>query len=141
MRLYNQHHRFHRGIDPHARSMFKHILDDKGKTVFEMNECARSLERYEACGGSSHVATTSSAEHSAPHAKANRGKRIFVHLMGPAESARTHPRSRPGQLQPLVSRPPTALCQKQCIKPPPAGSSKIEGDRSPPKERTWRPTR
>ena len=35
MRLYNQQHRFYCGVDLHARSMFTHILDDKGKTVFE----------------------------------------------------------------------------------------------------------
>ena len=35
MRLYNQQHRFYCGVDLHARSMFTHILDNKGKTVFE----------------------------------------------------------------------------------------------------------
>jgi hypothetical protein len=37
MHFYNQQHRFYCGIDPHARSMFTHILDDKGKTVFEQD--------------------------------------------------------------------------------------------------------
>jgi len=37
MRLYNQQHRFYCGVDLHARSMFTHILDDKGKTVFEQD--------------------------------------------------------------------------------------------------------
>jgi hypothetical protein len=35
MRLYNHAHRFYAGIDLHARSMFTHVLDAKGKTVFE----------------------------------------------------------------------------------------------------------
>jgi transposase len=35
MRLYNHQHRFYAGIDVHARSMFTHVLDDRGKTVFE----------------------------------------------------------------------------------------------------------
>jgi transposase len=35
MRLYNQPHRFYAGIDLHARSMFTHVLDHTGKTVFE----------------------------------------------------------------------------------------------------------
>ena len=32
---YNQQHRFYCGVDLHARSMFVHVLDHKGKTVFE----------------------------------------------------------------------------------------------------------
>jgi transposase len=35
MRCYTGQHRFYAGIDLHARSMFIHILDQKGKTVFE----------------------------------------------------------------------------------------------------------
>jgi transposase len=41
MRLYNQAHRFYAGIDLHARSMFTHVLDAKGKTVFEHDLPAR----------------------------------------------------------------------------------------------------
>ena len=33
--VYNQQHQFYCGVDLHARSMFTHILDTKGKTVFE----------------------------------------------------------------------------------------------------------
>src|SRR5450432_1887261 len=32
---YNTQHKFYCGVDLHARSMFVHILDHKGKTVFE----------------------------------------------------------------------------------------------------------
>ena len=32
---YNQPHKFYCGVDLHARSMFTHVLDHKGKTVFE----------------------------------------------------------------------------------------------------------
>jgi hypothetical protein len=35
MRLYKEQHRFYAGVDLHARSLFTHILDDKGRTVFE----------------------------------------------------------------------------------------------------------
>ena len=35
MRFYNQPHAFYAGVDLHARSMFTHILDHDGKTVFE----------------------------------------------------------------------------------------------------------
>src|SRR5580692_1583032 len=35
MRFYKQQHRYYAGIDLHARSMFTHILDAEGKTVFE----------------------------------------------------------------------------------------------------------
>jgi len=35
MRFYNQPHRFYAGVDLHARSMFTHILDERGQTVFE----------------------------------------------------------------------------------------------------------
>jgi hypothetical protein len=31
--------------------------------------------------------------------------------------------------------------EKSCIKSPPAGISKIEGDRGPTKERTWQPAK
>ena len=33
--VYNQPHQFYCGVDLHARSMFTHVLDKKGKTVFE----------------------------------------------------------------------------------------------------------
>jgi len=33
--IYNQQHKFYCGVDLHARSMFTHVLDHKGKTVFE----------------------------------------------------------------------------------------------------------
>lgn len=33
--VYNEQHQFYCGVDLHARSMFTHILDKKGKTVFE----------------------------------------------------------------------------------------------------------
>jgi hypothetical protein len=35
MRFYKQPHAFYAGIDLHARSMFTHILDNDGKTVFK----------------------------------------------------------------------------------------------------------
>jgi len=35
MRFYNTQHPYYCGIDLHARSMFTHILDQEGKTVFE----------------------------------------------------------------------------------------------------------
>ena len=35
MRFYNQPHQFYAGVDLHARSMYTHVLDDRGKTVFE----------------------------------------------------------------------------------------------------------
>src|SRR5262249_10027178 len=35
MRLYSQQHRFYAGVDLHARSLYAHILDHQGKTVFE----------------------------------------------------------------------------------------------------------
>ncbi len=37
MRLYTTQHQYYAGIDLHARSLYAHILDDKGKTVFERN--------------------------------------------------------------------------------------------------------
>ena len=37
MRFYNTQHNFYAGIDLHARSMFTHILDQSGKTVFEQD--------------------------------------------------------------------------------------------------------
>jgi transposase len=33
--IYNRQHRFYCGVDLHARSLFTHVLDHKGKTVFE----------------------------------------------------------------------------------------------------------
>ena len=35
MRFYKHTHAFYAGVDLHARSMFTHILDNDGKTVFE----------------------------------------------------------------------------------------------------------
>jgi transposase len=35
--VYNQPHKFYCGVDLHARSMFTHVLDHKGKTVFEQD--------------------------------------------------------------------------------------------------------
>ena len=35
MRFYNTQHSYYCGVDLHARSMFTHILDHEGKTVFE----------------------------------------------------------------------------------------------------------
>jgi transposase len=35
MRLYNQPHAFYAGVDLHARTMYTHVLDDGGHTVFE----------------------------------------------------------------------------------------------------------
>ena len=35
MRFYNQPHSFYCGVDLHARSMFTHVLDHQGRTVFE----------------------------------------------------------------------------------------------------------
>src|SRR5438128_2502257 len=35
MRFYNTQHAFYCGVDLHARSMFTHILDQQGKTVYE----------------------------------------------------------------------------------------------------------
>jgi hypothetical protein len=40
MRFYNQQHRFYCGIDLHARSMFMHILDERGQTRFEQDRSA-----------------------------------------------------------------------------------------------------
>jgi hypothetical protein len=34
MRCYRGQHRFYGGVDLHARTMFVHVLDRKGKTVF-----------------------------------------------------------------------------------------------------------
>ena len=35
MRVYKQPHAFYAGVDLHARTMYTHILDDHGRTVFE----------------------------------------------------------------------------------------------------------
>jgi transposase len=35
--VYNQPHRFYCGVDLHARSLFTHVLDAKGRTVFEQD--------------------------------------------------------------------------------------------------------
>src|SRR5688572_402681 len=35
--IYNQPHRFYCGVDLHARSLFAHVLDHKGRTVFEQD--------------------------------------------------------------------------------------------------------
>ena len=55
MRFYNHPHAFYCGVDLHARSMFTHILDSQGATVFEgdlpskRNWAARCIT----CGASS----------------------------------------------------------------------------------------
>jgi hypothetical protein len=41
MRLYNQAHQFYCGVDLHARSMFTHVLDERGRTVFARDLPAR----------------------------------------------------------------------------------------------------
>jgi transposase len=41
MRLYSQPHRFYAGVDLHARSMFTHVLDHSGQTVFQRDLPAR----------------------------------------------------------------------------------------------------
>ena len=41
IRYYSQQHRFYAGVDLHARSMFTHVLDDQGKTVYERDLPAR----------------------------------------------------------------------------------------------------
>jgi hypothetical protein len=35
MRCYNQAHRFYCGVDLHARSLYTHVLDARGKTVLD----------------------------------------------------------------------------------------------------------
>jgi hypothetical protein len=35
MRLYTGQHRFYAGIDLHARSLYAHVLDDRGRTVLD----------------------------------------------------------------------------------------------------------
>ena len=35
MRCYNQPHRFYCGVDLHARSLYIHVLDARGKTVLD----------------------------------------------------------------------------------------------------------
>ncbi len=37
MRFYKHTHAFYAGVDLHARSMFTHILNHDGKTVFEVD--------------------------------------------------------------------------------------------------------
>src|SRR4051812_10857740 len=34
-RLYAGQHRFYAGIDPHARSLYAHVLDERGRTVLD----------------------------------------------------------------------------------------------------------
>jgi transposase len=50
MRLYHQPHRFYAGVDLHARSLFTHILDDQGRTVFEKNLPASPADFLDAVG-------------------------------------------------------------------------------------------
>ena len=53
MRCFTGQHRFYAGVDLHARSMFTHVLDHQGQTVFEKNlpaepearRCEESEER------------------------------------------------------------------------------------------------
>src|SRR6476469_5821196 len=44
MRCYTGQHRFYCGVDLHARTMFVHVLDHKGKTVFEQDLPASPAE-------------------------------------------------------------------------------------------------
>ena len=37
MRCYTGQHRFYCGVDLHARTMYVHVLDHKGQTVFEQD--------------------------------------------------------------------------------------------------------
>jgi hypothetical protein len=60
MRLYNQPHRFYAGIDLHARSMFTHVLNEKGKTVFEHDLPARPDDRV--CTNGADAARASRSE-------------------------------------------------------------------------------
>ncbi len=39
-------YQYYRGVDRHARSMFPHFLDRKGKTVFEEDLAADPVERF-----------------------------------------------------------------------------------------------
>jgi transposase len=48
MPFYNQAHQFYAGVDLHARSMFVHVLDRKGKTVFEKDLSAGPEEFLDA---------------------------------------------------------------------------------------------
>jgi Transposase len=41
MQLYNQAHRFYAGIDLHARTLYIHVLDHQGQTLFEHDLPAR----------------------------------------------------------------------------------------------------
>ena len=54
MRLYNQAHAFYAGVDLHARSMFTHVLDQRGRTVFERDlpACPGSFLEKRPCPGS-----------------------------------------------------------------------------------------
>ena len=52
MRFYKQPHAFYAGIDLHARSMFTHILNHEGATVFERDLPANpgaDIDDYRAC--------------------------------------------------------------------------------------------
>ncbi len=40
MRFYTQQHRFYRGVDLHARTMYLCILDDAGQVVYDQNLAA-----------------------------------------------------------------------------------------------------
>ena len=50
IRYYSGQHRFYAGVDLHARSMFLHVLDDQGKTVFARDLPARPEAFLEAIG-------------------------------------------------------------------------------------------
>src|SRR5262245_48998731 len=50
IRYYSQQHRFYAGVDLHARSMFIHILDQAGRTVYERDLPARPEAFLEAVG-------------------------------------------------------------------------------------------
>jgi transposase len=50
MRVYTQQHRFYAGVDLHARTMFTHVLDHSGKTVFARDLPARPDAFLDAVG-------------------------------------------------------------------------------------------
>ena len=49
MRFYKHAHAFYAGVDLHARSMFTHILDHDGNTVFEADLPARAVYELSRC--------------------------------------------------------------------------------------------
>jgi len=43
IRYYSQQHRFYAGVDLHARSMFTHVLDHSGNTIYKHDLPTRYL--------------------------------------------------------------------------------------------------